>query len=95
MHKIATLASLLLVALFVTSVAFAQTVSTAIPDASNPNMERFCDPKSNAEVMAKIQAYENQITALKDPKSPEKIELMGKIDTQIHKLKCSYRPIQN
>ncbi|MES2206741.1 MAG: hypothetical protein V4525_08100 [Pseudomonadota bacterium] len=94
MHKIAILASLLPVALFVTSVAFAQTTVTVIPDASNPNMERYCAPEINANVFAQIKAFEDQINALA-PADPQRMNLIQKISKLTHQLKCVYRPIQN
>jgi len=95
MHKIATLASLLPLGLFVTTVTFAQTTSTSIPDASNPNMERFCDPKNNADVLAKINGYESQLKSLGKEQEGERIAILEKINKATRKLKCTYRAIRD
>jgi hypothetical protein len=78
--------------------ALAQT-TTSISDATNPNMERYCDPAQNADVMAKVQEYQNTLDKLngqKDANSPgQRNELINKIVAAGRQLKCIYRTKAN
>jgi hypothetical protein len=74
--------------------SLAQTVPQS-SDATNPNMERYCDPAQNTDVMSKIKEYENKLKALSKDQEADRISILDKINKQTRKLKCTYRPIQD
>jgi len=72
---------------------FAQTVlNNAVSDSKNPNMENYCDPVQNADVLSKIRDYEKKLEGLQ-PIDAKALEIKEKISKQVRKLKCIYRPI--
>ncbi|MES2206719.1 MAG: hypothetical protein V4525_07985 [Pseudomonadota bacterium] len=68
------------------------TVNTTVPESKNPNMENYCDPAHNTDVLAKIRDYEKKLEGLQ-PMDAKALEIKEKISKQVHKLKCIYRPI--
>ncbi|MES2205858.1 MAG: hypothetical protein V4525_03560 [Pseudomonadota bacterium] len=71
----------------------AQTpLNNTVPDSKNPNMENYCDPVQNADVLAKIRDYEKKLEGLQ-PMDAKALEVKEKISKQVRKLKCTYRPI--
>jgi hypothetical protein len=71
--------------------SLAQTTTTTSPsDATNPNMERYCDPAQNSDVIAKIREYETQLNGLQ-PQDSQALKIKENISNTSKKLSCTYR----
>src|SRR6266536_1560960 len=74
----------------------AQTTTSSTSDATNPNMERYCDPTQNSTVLSNIQKYQTQLDGI-DQKDPNQfansLALNDKINKEAKKIKCAYRQI--
>jgi hypothetical protein len=75
--------------------AYAKDVTptqTIVTEDNQTKTERYCDPTTNADVMAKIKSTQNQMESL-DSSDPNRTTLLLNIMSLNRKLKCINRPI--